>query len=995
MATLSSDGKYVTVQSGDTLYRIAKNYGNGKTYQQLAEINGIKNANLIYVGQKIYLSKDGSSSGTTTTTAAKKDPNITHFGRLASDTTGKTLFATWTWSKYKDKTASYKVLWTYDPGNGIYFGSVSSVNVDKDAPGMALQSTFTIPDGAKYVKFKVKPIAETETKNNKEVEVWSANWSEEKKFDVEGNIPPEKPTTAPNVDIVDYKLVMSLNNLDSEITTVDFRIYKDYEKILVTKTGVTVVNGRAAYTHSINAGSAYTVQYRVVRNKLASDWSDLTDAYSTKPDAPDEIVEIRVTDVDENDKKGQVYLKWTGVNAAINIPNDKVTYDIQYAQKKEYFDTSDLATEKSGIENVEWTVDGLETGKEYFFRVRATNDKGSSAWTESKSVIVGSTPEPPTTWSSVTTAIVGKDVWLYWVHNSSDNSYQKYAELELYIDDVKCIVPTFADEPIDDEILSYTPLSEDDLEDGRIHSCLLKTSQYAEGTKFKWSVQTAGITGTLSKSSTQRTIDVYATPTLEMHILRRDGEINEDGGYDLVDNDEKIVTSFPFYINAVAGPNTQAPIGYHLAIASTSIYETTDNIGNPKTVNAGEQIYSKYFDTIQDLQVEFTPGNISLENNIEYIVTCTVSMNSGLTATESLPFTVIWEGAAYEPNAAIGVDRDSLTASIRPYCVNHTTIYREVTHTDNGYELTDIVLESAFPESVYVKTDDVLEIDKVVEDDRLDGAITTTNEQVYFSDTDPSAVVFYCVVNSVCYRVDTTEFRAQTTTGERVYLTRNETGDPLYYSVISETTPITDVYLSVYRREFDGSFTEIASGLDGNLNTTVTDPHPSLDFARYRIVATDKSTGYVSYYDLPGYPVGEVAVIIQWDESWTNFETDEEAAMEQPPWSGSLLRLPYNIDVSENVDPEVEMIEYIGRANPVSYYGTQRRQTATWNVVIEKSDKETVYALRRLANWMSDAYVREPSGIGYWAHVVVSFNQTHLEKTIPVTLTITRVEGGM
>ena len=44
---------------------------------------------------------------------------------------------------------------------------------------------------------------------------------------------------------------------------------------------------------------------------------------------------------------------------------------------------------------------------------------------------------------------------------------------------------------------------------------------------------------------------------------------------------------------------------------------------------------------------------------------------------------------------------------------------------------------------------------------------------------------------------------------------------------------------------------------------------------------------------------------------------------------------------------------------------------------------------------MGDVYVREPSGSGYWANVVVSFSQTHCKVTIPVTSTITRAEGGM
>ena len=79
----------------------------------------------------------------------------------------------------------------------------------------------------------------------------------------------------------------------------------------------------------------------------------------------------------------------------------------------------------------------------------------------------------------------------------------------------------------------------------------------------------------------------------------------------------------------------------------------------------------------------------------------------------------------------------------------------------------------------------------------------------------------------------------------------------------------------------------------------------------------------------------------------------------------------------------------------MSYYGTQIGSTATWNVDIDKKDKQTLYALRRLAVWMGDVYVREPSGSGYWANISVSFSQTHCELVIPVTLNITRVEGGI
>lgn len=204
-----------------------------------------------------------------------------------------------------------------------------------------------------------------------------------------------------------------------------------------------------------------------------------------------------------------------------------------------------------------------------------------------------------------------------------------------------------------------------------------------------------------------------------------------------------------------------------------------------------------------------------------------------------------------------------------------------------------------------------------------------------------------------------------------------------------------NVTLSVYRREADGSFTEIDTDLVNDMVTTITDPHPSLDYARYRIVSVDTSTGAVDYSDIPGIPVNEHSIVIQWDEEWSNFDYNEDSTPETPPWTGSMVRLPYNVDIQEKSNPDVSLVEYIGRKNPVGYYGTQRGEGGTWSAEIDKNDVETIYALRRLKSWNGDVYVREPSGIGYWAHVTVSMSRKHLELTIPVSLDITRVEGGM
>lgn len=214
------------------------------------------------------------------------------------------------------------------------------------------------------------------------------------------------------------------------------------------------------------------------------------------------------------------------------------------------------------------------------------------------------------------------------------------------------------------------------------------------------------------------------------------------------------------------------------------------------------------------------------------------------------------------------------------------------------------------------------------------------------------------------------------------------------YCIDENGNPIPNILLSVYRIDYDGSLVEIAKDISNNEGTFVTDPHPPLNYARYRITAQSSLTGAMSYYDLPSYPIDEKAVIIQWNDWESTFLSEGSYELDPQSTPAAMLRLPYNIDVSDKNDMDVALVEYIGRKHPVSYYGTQIGSSATWNVEIDKKDVETLYALRRLAAWQGNVYVREPSGSGYWAHVSVSFSQTHCQLTIPVTLDLVRVEGG-
>ncbi|MFT8323753.1 MAG: LysM domain-containing protein [Oenococcus sicerae] len=50
-STVTSTATYYTVRSGDNLSSIASRFGT--SYQSIANLNGLKNANYIYVGEKL------------------------------------------------------------------------------------------------------------------------------------------------------------------------------------------------------------------------------------------------------------------------------------------------------------------------------------------------------------------------------------------------------------------------------------------------------------------------------------------------------------------------------------------------------------------------------------------------------------------------------------------------------------------------------------------------------------------------------------------------------------------------------------------------------------------------------------------------------------------------------------------------------------------------------------------------------------------------------
>ena len=509
-----------------------------------------------------------------------------------------------------------------------------------------------------------------------------------------------------------------------------------------------------------------------------------------------------------------------------------------------------------------------------------------SDWSNIASCTIGKKPTPPTTWSNKTVAMVGEALYLYWTHNSEDNSEETEATIEYIVNGVSYSV--------------VEPKNEDDTMQRSFQIPVEYTNAEAV---IQWKVKTQGAYGSddpmvdgYSDWSTQRIIKLYSAPAVQAVLFGGNSaewdeyieeHADDKGVYDYIIPGTNALqyntlTHFPLFVKISSSPISQEPVAYALTITANNTYNTTDSTGRSIGVSAGTTVFRRYYNTSEhQFSAMIMPGDVRLENGMSYTLNVTVAMNSGLTAETSVRFATDFDVDDYNIDASIGIDLEQIIAYIKPYCLNG----------DNAF------------------------------------------------------------INSVT--------------------------------------------MAVYRREFDGSFVLIADDIPGNLQPVITDPHPSLDYARYRIVAIDKASGHVTYQDLPGHPIGETSIIIQWDEQWSAYFENGESAFADRPWNGSMIKLPFNVDTTDNNTVDVEMVEYIGRDHPVSYYGTQVGQKATWNALIPKTDKQTIYDLRRLSRYMGNAYVREPSGTGYWAHVEVSFNLTHLETTVPVSLSITRVEGGM
>lgn len=209
---------------------------------------------------------------------------------------------------------------------------------------------------------------------------------------------------------------------------------------------------------------------------------------------------------------------------------------------------------------------------------------------------------------------------------------------------------------------------------------------------------------------------------------------------------------------------------------------------------------------------------------------------------------------------------------------------------------------------------------------------------------------------------------------------------------IQTDTLVQGVVLSVMRLSQDGTVTMLQRNIANDGLTSVIDPHTDFGECWYRIIATDAATNVSSVqevYDFSEHPT----CCIQWDERFTTVPTADEAIADEIEFSGTRIDGLYNLGFEETGSVQAEDVEYIGRKFPVSYYGTQKGYTSTYQLEFPKEDYETYRKARQLQGLLDDVYIREPSGVGFWAHCQnVRLSRSYDSMSVKLSIDAVRVD---
>lgn len=683
---------------------------------------------------------------------------------------------------------------------------------------------------------------------------------------------------------------------------------------------------------------------------------------------------------------GAIKVKWSGrASGDERFVIERSSNASAYADNAVNDITSeDYENPPSGATEFEYTLTGLETGRTWHIRVRKAAESGFTEWatlsdTHPEGVTPSETPNvvsvllppsqeeldklsAPTASTPAMAYQVGDSVIMSWVHNSDGSTAQTAYQVEVTVAPPESAVSVTTIDGTTDNAITYD------------------TSQLGDGTSVSWRVRTQGAyEGFWSPWSQTRTFSVFAQPSTTVSVADGHGSaVNPDG----------TVSALPLSLTVGATTATGNPlVEVRLSIVSVSAHGTMSDDGEEMQVAAGEEVWYKYVQASEFSEgtavVTVAAGDAVLDTGYSYTVRAIAYTQMGLSAhAPESTFSIDWGSDMAAPSGSAQYDPDDYACRIFPACW-----IADPDGQDEPFE----VLEP--PEGDISTEGEEDEGEFIPEDDPDSGSQEGQDAEPEESEPEPAP------------EPDEEDVPPAITPDEQSLLDMvdaedasvDESSEPDFSNAIDEQPDPEgrilrpNTLLDVYRINFDGSLTAIATGLPNDGYASCTDPHPRFGICTYRVVAHDTSMDVQTSSELSvDVPVSRV--VITWDETWRDTENATEDDFTD--YAGRIVELPWDVQLQERHSIEKKVNRYQGRRLGVSYYGSSVTGNASFNANIRRDiDDDTLAALRALAVFPGDCYVRDRTGLGFWATAEIDFNHTFESQKVGISIEFERVEG--
>ena len=804
-------------------------------------------------------------------------------------------------------------------GTKKWIGSTTTVTPEQaSVSGGTYRQTWSVSDSALMARVRVKPIAKEKTVNKKKKPIYSGSWCGYKKIDFRTNSLPA-PSVSVSYNDTTRNATVTVTAGDSDVREYRIKVQcggdVKYSDLLKSS------SGSVTKAYKITPGETWAFKAKTYshNHKADSPWS--TTSYETaKPSAPT----IKDGSCKAYGEHG-ITVKWDTVTGAS-------TYTAEYTyDSAAYFKSNrDAVSSVTGIEGSTFVKEGLDgSHRDWFIRVQAVNSAGEGEWSDVATTMLACKPDPPTTYDTNPSYMLSEDIRFRWTHNSEDISEQTSAQLR--------IMPSTSEDTgvMTAERYAY------DSSNGE-SAFILPTALSSHGDIT--SIVGDGITYTYSATSKYRYAlgwDSDSGLLDEIYLIRKDKAAVEElvVTYETHDYDTITINNGNEYYVLAASSRSSVLDNVTFSDGDTIKWDvrTKGAHSDWSDWSVARQL-SVYADASLSCSLSQSGGSVDEGNPLTSLpLTVSLDANGGGSVVSGYHVAVIaaesvvvssFDGSETAIPAGAVVYQNDYATSNEPYSVQ-LGIEAGLPNTSSLKVVAEVVMQSGLRA---VAESSPFDVDFASD-------VPTPDCMVAFDDEELTATV-----RVACY----TESNGAKT-----------------------NTLASGVTLAVYRIEPDGSLTHLASGLPNNGSVQVVDPHASFGTCYYRAVATSTSTGMCSYDD------GEdgsyhATCCVQWDEEWSEFAEDDEDSNGITvvfSYVGNRIDGLYNLNLEESGDVQSEDVEYIGRKHPVSYYGTQERHQASYKVDFPKSDEDALTLCRKLRKYPGDVYVREPSGLGFWARV--------------------------